>query len=735
MKNIFFICMFATVAFTGCVDDDDDLLTGEVSPGVEILPENKPNEVVDSKLFEIINLDYPGLEKVKKFYESGEYYYAANELLEYYRTRVDVNNPSVNLINPTISEKDQRIADQALEHRFYVKGFAESVDEATKLETYYSFYDASAKKIDWSANEDKQKKEQEFRYQLHRHQWMLPQAKAYRISKDEKYIQSWIEAYGSWIETFPYTPGTVFPPAGGSENDVDYQWKGLQVAERVLSQVDIMPYFIHSTNFTPEWLSVFLTAFAKEVECIRLNYYKEGNILVTQAQAVAMAGILMPEFKNANEWLSEGSQKLGEQIDKQFLADGVHYEFDISYHVGAISDFYETYRVAQLNNKAGGFPAGYLEKLKLPAHFVMDITYPNYSVENFNDTRSNRLGKSVLIKNFKKYAEMFPDDQEIQWMASERQSGSTPTYLQKAYANGGYYILRNKWDDQSMMMILKNNNNPNSKYHCQPDNGTFSLYKKGRNFFPDAGSYAYSGSDRETYRGTARHNTLTIMSKTIPDDSMKGKLLQLTTKTDEATSYDVLVTENPTYTVSGEKHLNLTHRRSVFFVNQKFFVIVDEGYDTTADHNSNINVNFHLCPIENASSDVVIDEGQKDSHIYGAHTAFSDNNNIMLRTFVETANDYSASVKTTNTSNDIGQKTERKGYQVTIRKPKIVNGAARFISIIYPINDGAEAANINMTATFTDIADDEAAGTFHANGTSVKVIIDNKEYNLSYTLN
>lgn len=56
------------------------------------------------------------------------------------------------------------------------------------------------------------------------------------------------------------------------------------------------------------------------------------------------------------------------------------------------------------------------------------------------------------------------------------------------------------------------------------------------------------------------------MSKTIPDDSMKGKLLQLTTKTDESTSYDVLVTENPTYTVSAEKHLNLTHRRSVFLL-------------------------------------------------------------------------------------------------------------------------------------------------------------------------
>ena len=44
-------------------------------------------------------------------------------------------------------------------------------------------------------------------------------------------------------------------------------------------------------------------------------------------------------------------------------------------------------------------------------------------------------------------------------------------------------------------------------------------------------------------------------------------------------------------------------------------------------------------------------------------------------------------------------------------------------------------ARKQQTSTFTDIADDEAAGTFHANGTSVKVIIDNKEYNLSYTLN
>ena len=124
MKNIFFItCMFTAITFTGCVDDDDDLLSGEISSGVEILPENKPNDVVEPKLFDIINLDYPGLEKVKSFYEAGEHYYAAHALLEYYRNRTNVTNPNINLINPTISVKDQRIADQALEYRFYVRGF------------------------------------------------------------------------------------------------------------------------------------------------------------------------------------------------------------------------------------------------------------------------------------------------------------------------------------------------------------------------------------------------------------------------------------------------------------------------------------------------------------------------------------------------------------------------------------------------------------------------------------
>ena len=84
---------------------------------------------------------------------------------------------------------------------------------------------------------------------------------------------------------------------------------------------------------------------------MRLNYYQEGNILLTQAQAVATAGILMPEFKNAEQWTNEGLQKVGVQLDEQFNNDGVQFELDLSYHIGAVSDFRSIYLLTQANDK------------------------------------------------------------------------------------------------------------------------------------------------------------------------------------------------------------------------------------------------------------------------------------------------------------------------------------------------------------------------------------------------
>ncbi len=80
------------------------------------------------------------------------------------------------------------------------------------------------------------------------------------------------------------------------------------------------------------------------------------------------------------------------------------------------------------------------------------------------------------------------------------------------------------------MLILKNNYNPDDKWHCQPDNGTFSLYRNGRNFFPDSGVFAYSGNEakRNEFRQTKWHNTMTIYANNIT--TTEGRFLKMETQ-------------------------------------------------------------------------------------------------------------------------------------------------------------------------------------------------------------
>lgn len=278
-------------------------------------------------------------------------------------------------------------------------------------------------------------------------------------------------------------------------------------------------------------------------------------------------------------------------------------------------------------------------------------------------------------------------------------------------------MLRSKWASDATMMVLKNNYNPKNYFHCQPDNGTFSLYRAGRNFLPDAGFFTYDdGSDRRAYRATTMHNTMTKKSATIADGYMNGKFL----KHESGSNYELIVTENKSYG-------DLIHRRAVFFVDKKFFVLVDEGYyggNTTPV----VDVSFNL----GDARWVTVDESRKDNFEYGVYTAHSDNNNMQFKTFVETTTGYTTQWSTNYYSETSGlKKGQRKWYRVSITKP--MGGAARFITVIHPFTNEVDRAKLNISAQFMDNIG-ASAGTFHDDGASVKVSVGGKEYELSYKL-
>lgn len=652
------------------------------------LPDPAKNALINPRLFEVIDIQADGMYDVRSLYEEGYVYEAAQAVLEYYRTRTSVVNPYVDLSSTSYTASARNIADQALKengYRFYVKGYSEGTT-SDGMELYYSFKDASGG-IDW---EYLPVTETQFKVQKHRHQWIEYQASVYWGTKDEKYVKSFMEVYSDWLETYPCpVAGQASYKIAGSHPLYD-MWTDLQATSRTNAHINVLEYYRQSSSLTPEFLSDMLVAFHDCVECMLANKYYEpaSNHRLYEVHAIYHAAVMMPEFIRSDAWLSDALTDMEQQMQLQFASDGVQQEMDPSYHISVVNSFYEIYNLACVNQRETELPSGLVEKLRNAALFVRDVIYPDYSLEDFNDTRSVSWTKSVLKKNFAKYAEIFPDDPSFEWMATEHQSGSAPENLLSAYQSTGWYMLRSGWQKKDMMMILKNNYNERGWWHCQPDNGTVSLYSNGRKFLPDAGVYTYGGSAsdnalRDSFRATSQHNTLTLNGATIADSRMLGTFK----KTAQTDVYDMVHTSNQSYGA-------LRHERHVYRIKDGFFVVVDQALGSAT---GSVELNWHLCP---GTMDYI-----RQSDSYEARTTFGDGNDMSFRTFcfngTSLATDYNVTTGTSWHSNVPGTKYERPCYTVSLNKS---GDPVRFITVIYPFANASAVPNISVMFNSVSLA-------------------------------
>lgn len=641
------------------------------------------NALINERLFKVIDLNRSGLETVKSLYEDGCLYEAAEALKAYYSSRTDVVVPLVDFSISKYTTTQKSIADQALKengYRFYIaNGYEESTSSSGNV--YYSFLDNDGG-VNWNFTPTT---ESMFKQHLHRHPWVDTQALVYWVDKDDRYVESLAEVYMDWLESNPCPVAGTDSYYMGMEHSSYRIWCNLQACARIDVYIKVIQYCISSPAFTPEFLSHLLVSLYDCVECIRANYYyaDTGNIRLSESNAVLNMAVMMPEFAKASEWLDESAADIARLQKQLLMEDGVLEEKDPSYHIGVIATFYEIHKVLSTNGKESTLPDDYFSRLKGGVNFVRDIMYPNYSIEDFNDTRSSSWTKSVLKKNFVKYVEMFPEDETLRWFATERTSGSAPTELLSLYKPSGWYMFRTGWMPSDMMLILKNNENTFGYAHCQNDNGTIGLYNNGRNFLPDSGVYTYGGSAednaaREAFRATKMHNTLTYKGGNSVNNSADNS--GIFKNSVQNNNYDMVHVSNQSYGA-------LCHERAVFRVKDGFFVIVDFGIGSAT---GDVQLNWHLCP-----GDVTY---HNHSSSYECRTTFSDGNNMSFRTFCfngTTLNsNFTAHTGTSYTSDLPGRKYERSCYDITVSKSS-TSTPVRFITVIYPFAEASKLPAIN----------------------------------------
>lgn len=526
---------------------------------------------LNKEAFALLNLDYPGLEQVKEAYGRGNWKKAAQALLDYFRQRAGVVYPALDLNKVTLSPTERKWADEALEHTFFVHtGYQPSFNYGKDIDWKY-----------WPVRDN------ELRWQLHRHKWFIPMGKAYRVTGDEKYAREWVLQYVDWIRKNPlvkinpdlYELADVDSVKGEVEN-VRFAWRPLETGIRLKDQIDQFLLFLPSRYFTPAFLTEFLVNYHKHAVHVQENYSAEGNHLLFEAQYVLNAGIFFPEFAEASRWRQSGIDVLNREIRKQVYADGGQYELDLGYHAAAIDIFSQALSMADANGFREDFPDSYVKTIHQMMHFYLNTLFPDYTVPCFSDGR--RSAPYSFVKSFKRWSAQFPDDEQLRYFATQGKEGRCPIHLSYASPVTGFFTLRNGWKEDATVMVLKAG--PKGEWHCQPDNGTFELWSGGKNLFPDSGCYVFGGDEevwkqRNWFRQTAVHNTLTLDNRNLETTQSVTRLWKAEGDT------RILVTENPGYS-------GLLHRRSVFFVRGSYFVLVDEAIGPAT---GTVNLHYQLC--------------------------------------------------------------------------------------------------------------------------------------------
>ena len=599
----------------------------------------------DSTVFALLDLTRPGLEEVARYHAAGNDPAAADALLDYFRNRTSVRCPGVETDAPDITPDEQRWADEALEHRFFVHaGYQPSYFYGDDIDWQY-----------WPVRDN------ELRWQLHRMKWWAPMGKAYRRSGNERYAAEWCAEYLDWIRKNPLTEYDESRIGDWTSADnVYFAWRPLEVSDRLEFQIHQFLYFLPAQAFDGEFLLQFLENYHRHAEHITRHFSASGNHLLFQAQRLLFAGAFFPEFRDAARWRATGVEILNREIRKQVYDDGMQYELDPHYHLESINIFFKALQMMDANGYRGEFPAEYLATVERMIDVHLNCSYPDYTTPLFSDNRQQE--KAHLLESYREWLTVFPENTFIRERATQGAEGAVPTYFSRAFRTSGFYVLRNGWGNDATVMILKAG--PKAFWHCQPDNGTFEIWHRGRNFFPDSGSYVYGGdsavlAQRNWFRQTCVHNTLTLDGRNL--DATDSKCLRWET----VDGTDILTVENPSYE-------GLTHRRTVWFVDRRFFVIEDVATGVAAGR---VALHYNLA------------ECQPEEELAAGRVAtrFEDGNNLVLQVFGAEA----AEPREGWVSHVYRSRNPRPAYAFTAEKRP--GREVRFITVLLPTEHPAEA--------------------------------------------
>jgi len=551
--------------------------------------------------FSWLNLENQGLEKVKANVEQKNYDKAAEELLNYYRTRKNVNYYDGWDKRELTPSYDTTKADEVCGNKLVGHDFGD--------------------KIDWQADPHG---DPEWKYCLHRHEYLTELGRAYWYTGNEKYTEAFKRILGDWIEKNPMPDMEWMlnvPSETSRKNFMKVgNWRPLTLGIRMYTSfVPGFYHFLNSPSFTPDFLITMLTSMVEHARHTRLYYTRHKSYFnvspnwgLMESNGLAHMGILFPEFKEASDWKENAMSRFEEQIRMQVLPDGMQVERASGYHLVCTFCFLQILDLALRNNVR--VSDTYMKNVEKMVEFCAGIMKPHGFYPMLKDAdESDVFGKRTSyglwedINNlnmledsndlrwvFKAAARMF-NRPDFLYIATHGKGGKKPEKNSVAAPDAGFYTMRNGWNNDDLYCVFTCGELGVADQKCvhgHADALNIDVSGYGETLLIDPGRYIYEGPYRVWFKSTKAHNTIAVDnqdSSELADEWMfktKAKSnLHCWSTTDEFDYVDG----------SHEGFLRLkdpvTHRRKVLFVKPNFWLVLDK---LTANENHTYDQYFHF---------------------------------------------------------------------------------------------------------------------------------------------
>ena len=435
---------------------------------------------------------------------------------------------------------------------------------------------------------------------MHRFQWAPPLTRAFAATHNEKYARAFVEITSDWIAKNPVDKP---PPPPRSDKDLTgLAWLDIQTGMRASALCSAFPTMVHGEAFTPQFLATLLASlYDHQTVSMQIAAPKIWNKAITEQRGLADVAAAFPEFKEARHWAQTALARARDSLFAQTTDDGVQREWCGTYHLVVLEAVVDIMRAARALGIT--IPDDYRARIRKMYEYVFDMATPDLGMPMFGDsihrppTSPDRTHWELY--NFLRGASSLLGDPKYAALA-KLDYAQLPKQTSYAFTDAGMYALRDSWQPDQIYLAL-HCSPPAISRHDHPDNGTFELYAFGRRLMPDTGFYTYTTTSpwHEWFRQTCVHQTLTLSDLNA---RVAGKqLLWYTTP-----QCDVVTVENRSY-------FTLAHRRTIWFVNKTFFVMLDEAIGLTR---GSVDLHFQVAP----------GTTELNLHRHWARTKFDDSN-------------------------------------------------------------------------------------------------------------